>query len=323
MATGRVPDAPRQFAGHRLHISREIERRIGAVGDPFGIAMPALIDGVGGPAGAGERFGGGAPGMAGLAAAMQQQYGRALVAEHVGCELVAGCCRETSRLAGVGCLVMVARSEIRSPPLLNTLSPTASIWSRPGMSTARASGISAASLSAGPAMSSLLPTAISTGMRICATCSRVSVWREPRMQAASARRSDFVCSAKARNMRPVRIGNVGERRRLQCKRNVFRQAGAVHELVAEPAENGRARTRSGCVERKKGGVARAHRITHHVGAIDRQVIEQRAHVLGHDARSDSRPDHRACRIARARDCRARSRAGRRRVSARSSRAAPS
>ena len=63
-------------------------------------------------------------------------------------------------------------------------------------------GSTAASSSAEPAIGSLLPTAISAGVWIAAACSRVSTCREPRMQAASARRSDFVLSAKSRNMYP-------------------------------------------------------------------------------------------------------------------------
>src|SRR5262245_61957150 len=89
-----------------------------------------------------------------------------------------------------------------STPPLNTLSPTACIWSRPGMSRGSPAGSSAASSCAEPATSSAVPTATSAGIRIALTSARVSVWREPRMQAASALRSDRVCSAKARNARP-------------------------------------------------------------------------------------------------------------------------
>ena len=76
------------------------------------------------------------------------------------------------------------------------------MWSRSGIGSALAFGMTAASSSAEPAIGSLVPTAISVGVRIDAACSRVSTCREPRMQAASARRSDLVWSAKARNMRP-------------------------------------------------------------------------------------------------------------------------
>jgi hypothetical protein len=66
------------------------------------------------------------------------------------------------------------------------------MWSRPGIGSALALGIAAASSSAEPATVSLVPTAIRVGVWIEAACSRVSTWREPRMQAASARRSDRV-----------------------------------------------------------------------------------------------------------------------------------
>src|ERR1700757_4251962 len=65
------------------------------------------------------------------------------------------------------------------------------------MSNARPQGSSAASSCAEPAPTSSVPTATSTGARMAATSSRASVWREPQMQAASALRSDLVCSAKA------------------------------------------------------------------------------------------------------------------------------
>ena len=76
-------------------------------------------------------------------------------------------------------------------------------------------------------------------------------------------------------------------------------------------------------ERQERGDARAHRIAHHVGARDVEMIEQRAHVLRHAARCDRRPDRRAWSMRRGRDCRARSRAGRRASASRPSRDAPS
>ena len=165
-------------------------------------------------------------------------------------------------------------------PVLNTLSPTASMWSRPGMSSERPCGSSAASSGAEPATSSLLPTATSTGSLSLAQSSRDSVWREPRIQAASALRSDLVCSAKARNVRPCWSLHVGERRRLERVRDRFRQPDTVDQPAAEPAEHDTAhaiRMR----QRQKRRDARAHRIAHHVGARDIEMIEQRPHVLGH------------------------------------------
>src|SRR5476649_351373 len=90
-----------------------------------------------------------------------------------------------------------------STPALNILSPTASMWSRSGISSAHAPGMRAANSCAEPATLSSVPTATRTGTRMPATCSLLSVWREPRMQAASAFKSDLVCSANERNERPV------------------------------------------------------------------------------------------------------------------------
>jgi len=59
------------------------------------------------------------------------------------------------------------------------------------------------SAAAEPAISSLVPTAIRTGTSIPAASCDVMSRREPRRHAASARRSDRVWSAKARNVRPT------------------------------------------------------------------------------------------------------------------------
>ena len=63
---------------------------IGAVGDPFGIAVAALIDGVGDAAHARDQIAGFLPGVAGLAAAVQQQHRRPLLAIDVADQRVAG-----------------------------------------------------------------------------------------------------------------------------------------------------------------------------------------------------------------------------------------
>jgi hypothetical protein len=52
--------------------------------------MAALVEGIGRMAFARDLLGGFGPGVTGLAAAMQQQHGRAAVAEYVGNEFVAG-----------------------------------------------------------------------------------------------------------------------------------------------------------------------------------------------------------------------------------------
>src|SRR5215203_6000998 len=68
--------ATRQFLCHRLNIVRKFLERIDPVLHPFGIAMPALIDRVGGPAALGELVCRRAPRVTGLATAMQKDYGR-------------------------------------------------------------------------------------------------------------------------------------------------------------------------------------------------------------------------------------------------------
>src|ERR1019366_8260755 len=62
----------------------------GAVRDPFGVSMAPLIERIGPMTFARDFLRGFGPGVAGLAAAMQQQHGRTAVAEHVGNKLVAG-----------------------------------------------------------------------------------------------------------------------------------------------------------------------------------------------------------------------------------------
>ena len=64
-----------------------------------------------------------------------------------------------------------------------------------------APGIAATSGAASPATSSFSPATTSTGAVILANSSTVILSREARMQAASAFRSLFVCSAKRRNAR--------------------------------------------------------------------------------------------------------------------------
>ena len=135
------------------------------------------------------------------------------------------------------------------------------------------------------------------------TSSRLKVWREPRRQAASARRSDLVCSAKARNMIGGRIGHVGERRRFERVRDRVRQPHPLDETDAEAAENGGAHP-VGMRQREESRDPRAHRVAHDVGARQTEMVDQRAHVVGHDARCDRRPGRRACWRRRGRDCRA-------------------
>ena len=124
------------------------------------------------------------------------------------------------------------------------------------------------------------------------------------MQAASALRSDLVCSAKARNVRPCGSLHVRERRRFERIRDRFRQPDAIHQPDAEAAEDDAARARR-MRERQERRDARAHRIAHDVGARDVEMIEQRADVLGHDGAVIGGGVVELGRKRRGRDCRAR------------------
>ena len=108
----------------------------------------------------------------------------------------------------------------------------------------------------------------------------------------------------------LRIGDVGERRRLQRLGDAFRQAHAVDQVHAEPAQHHRAHPVR-VLEREERRDPRAHRIAHHVGA--RRCRDDRAARARRRPSSwcDSRPDRRAWSIGRGRGCRARSRGGRR------------
>ena len=79
-----------QCVGQHAGVGGEIAVLIGAVRDPFGIAVAALIDRIGDAAQPRDQIAGLLPGMAGLAAAMQQQHRRPLLAVDVAGERVAG-----------------------------------------------------------------------------------------------------------------------------------------------------------------------------------------------------------------------------------------
>ena len=67
--------------------SENASRRVVAVGGPFALAVAAQVDAVGVPAAVGEHLGGGAPGEAGLATAVEQDdRGAGGIAELVGAQ---------------------------------------------------------------------------------------------------------------------------------------------------------------------------------------------------------------------------------------------
>ncbi len=86
--------------------------------------MAALVERIGGPAGARQPLGGFPPGMPRLAAAVEQQHRACALAEHIGDETVARSAGEDrfGGRAGHG-----LRSRNSSTVALNTLSPTASM----------------------------------------------------------------------------------------------------------------------------------------------------------------------------------------------------
>ena len=159
--------------------------------------MPTLIDGDGGPARGRERGRRARERVSRLAAAVQEDRRTFSAAITVADELVARGAGEIFRnRRQVGHQGLCARKS--RTPCLNTGSPTARIWSRPGMSRFFAPGISAASSGPDPAMSSFVPVATSTGTRIA--CGGFARDRAAPISRAGCKafRSLFVCSANRR-----------------------------------------------------------------------------------------------------------------------------
>ena len=94
IAIGRLPARCASVARDRGRVGGEIRERVMAAGDPFAVAMPALIERVGRGTRARELLGGAPPGMARLPAAVQQQHRLALLAIHIGHQPVAGGARK-------------------------------------------------------------------------------------------------------------------------------------------------------------------------------------------------------------------------------------
>ena len=250
---------------------------------PVGIAVTALVERVGGAGRPRDVSRGLAPGVAGLAAAVQQQHRVAAFAIDVGGKLVAvragegrGGRRDVSRHgrslrkcqhAGLEHLVADREHVVAA-----------------GNVERRASGISAASSCGEPAIGIVAcrpRPASATDARPPLRAS--AVWREPRMQAASAWRSDLVCSAKARNMRPIGSVTSSSDGASSASAMLAGSPPPSTRWMPSPPRMARAHAR-GMREREEGGDARAHRIAHDIGARDAEMIEQRAHVLRHVAR---------------------------------------
>ncbi len=138
--------------------------------------------------------------------------------------------------------------------------------------------------SAEPPITSVSPTATRTGGAIVATISAVIGARDERMHAASALRSLFVRSAKARNVRAVGLVTSSMLSSFERPRNRPRSGHAADHIDAEPAEH-EAHDAIRMRERQKRGNARAHRIADDVRARDAEMIEQAAAVFRHQRRT--------------------------------------
>ena len=308
IATGLAAVLARHLAGDRGRVGGKVREGVGASCHPLAVAMAALVEGDRVPALLGEPAGRLRPGVARLSAAVQEEDRAPGLPHLAGDEPVAvraekrPAHRSTVRPLGeegqdallvhlvADGEVMVPARECRAPwrwasdrgkLLRRTRRRYRASRPRRGSATA-----------------------------IEATSSSVSVWRDPRMQAASALRSLFVCSAKARNMRCIGIGQFVERGRLHGVRDAQRQADPVTRLDRR-ARRGAASDPRRVDEREMRRDPRAHRIAHDVGARDAEMVEKPARIPGHDRRNCSPPGGRAFRFGHGRDCRARSPGSRR------------
>ena len=80
-----------------------------------------------------------------------------------------------------------------------------------------------------------------------------------------------------------RVGQRFERRRLHRLGDAERQADALDQPIAEPAEDQPADA-IGIGQREEGGDARPHRIAHRVGPLDPEMVEQTRRVGRHQRR---------------------------------------
>ena len=105
-ATGREPVRLASWSGQRPRVSGEIGKRVGAVGNPFAVAMAALVDRVGDAAKLGDHLIGLAPGVAPLPAAVEQEDRRGLLPRGVADELLSGGAGES--VTGLACALMIS-----------------------------------------------------------------------------------------------------------------------------------------------------------------------------------------------------------------------
>ena len=171
--------------------------------------------------------------------------------------------------------------------------------------------MSAANSCAEPATSSLVPTA--TNSRDANAGDLLAAQSLPRAADAGGERlADRIWSArrKLRNMRPVGSLTSASDGASSASAMVSGRPTPSTRRMPSPPRIDRAHARR-MIEREERRDARAHRIAHHVGALDLEMIEQRAHVVRHVGAVIGGRIVQLARLRHGRDCRARSRAVRR------------
>lgn len=129
-----------------------------------------------------------------------------------------------------------------------------------------------------PATWSFSPTAISTGTSMAASCSRVRFARHPhagrqRLEIAAGLLGELAVGG------PGHGPHVGGFGRLEGRHDHVLAAHAVDQRHADAADDQRAHRR-GVVDGEKRPDPAPHRIAHHVGAAEAQVIDQVRGVPG-------------------------------------------
>ena len=113
MTIGLTPDTAREFGGDGFDVGGIVGEGIGAVREPLGIAMTALIERISGVPLTREFLGRLGPGVAGLAAAVQQQHRRPPSPNTSAASLLPAAPMKVA-VAGVRWRVMACRSSV--PP---------------------------------------------------------------------------------------------------------------------------------------------------------------------------------------------------------------
>ena len=240
--------------------------------------MAALVERVGGRAGAREMLGGAAPGMAGLPAAMQQQHRLAGVAIDVGDEPVAG---GTGEHRGCGLQMLHGRLfRNSSTPALNTRSPTATMWSRFG--NVERLAVRKQRREPGRRSGDVVLGAGRDQHRRLHARQLLAPQRLARAAQAGGKRAQIgsgLFGEQAERL-ALRVGHVVDRGQFERARHVMVQARDFDQLDADAAQDDRAHP-LGMPRRHDRADAPAERIAHHVGAFEAEMGDQRRDVAGH------------------------------------------